>query len=77
MRIYNESLSQVYVQLPGRLRFFFSIPVVITDRIYNSAQVRRKQRHFTTINIRTSASSNGINISTNTKCVNRLSLHYF
>ena len=45
----------------------YSIPVLVTNRTYNSAQVRRKQRHLTTINTRASVPSNCIKISTDTK----------
>ena len=54
-----EIISESFVKnlLQSTLRAF-SIPVLITNRIFNSGQVRPKQRHLATINAHTSASSN-------------------
>ena len=52
----------------------YNIPVLITNRIYNSAQVRRKQHHLNTRNTHTSTPSNCIKISFDTK-MSRQTVH--
>ena len=63
-----EIISESFVKNPQEPTLRANnIPVLITNRIYNSAQVRRKQHHLNTMNTRTSTPSNCIKISTDRK----------